>query len=157
MKDSYEIFIENIDNWINNFFIPLPIDKKKVEQILSKTSEDLKSSSHEDLTLDAIILYKYVDNLQSICNKERSILEFAESSILFICSEKIENYGDKYTKWELKYNGAVKENPLALKLFKLALVSKTRLASAEKRLDNVKKVADLINQISNSKKYERNS
>lgn len=157
MKDDYNTFLKNIDNWVNNSFIQLSVDKKKVEEILNKTPEDLRASSSEDLCLDCIILYKYIDNLQSIYNKEKSIFEFAESSILFICSKEIENSGDKYTKFELKYNNAVKQNPLAMSLFKLALASKTRISSVEKRLEHIKKIADLINQISNTKKYDRSS
>jgi len=157
MKDSYEVFLDNIDKWINDFFLPLPVDKSRVDHILNKSPEELRSSNSEDLAIDCILLYKYIDGLQSLYNKEKSVLDFAESSILFISSKEIENYGDKYTKWELKYNAAVKQNPLALKLFKLALVSRARLTSVEKRIENIKKIADLINQISNSKKYERNS
>ena len=156
MKDNYEVFLENIDSWVNNVFISIPFDKEKVECILAKDIDLLKSESQEILYSDCVLLYRYIDFLQSVYNKEKSILDFAEQSILYLSSKNIENSGDKYTKWELKYNEGIKKDPLSVKLLKLAVSSRAKVSIAEKRIDNVKKIADLIYQIANSKKYERN-
>lgn len=156
MQDSYEQFINKINDWIDNIFISIPFDKSKVEEILSKDSETLKSMPAEDLLIDCVLLYKYIDFLQSCYNKEKAILEFAENSILYLSSKNIENSGDKYTKWELKYNEGVKKDPLSTQLFKLATNCRARVSGTEKRIDHAKKIADIIYQIGNSKKYDRN-
>lgn len=156
MQDSYEQFINKIYSWIDNIFISIPFDKTKVEEILSKDSETLKSMPAEDLLIDCVLLYKYIDFLQSCYNKEKAILEFAENSILYLSSKNIENSGDKYTKWELKYNEGVKKDPLSVNLFRLATTCRARVSGIEKRVDHIKKIADIIYQIGNSKKYDRN-
>lgn len=156
MQDSYEEFIKKVSNWIDNIFISIPFDKSKVEAILLKDGEELRSMSAEDLLIDCVLLYKYIDFLQTAHNKEKAVLEFAENSILYLSSKNIENCGDKYTKWELKYNEGIKKDALSVNLFRLATTCRARVSGTEKRVEHVKKIADLIYQIGNSKKYDRN-
>lgn len=153
-ETSVEDFFDKIDDWVKNSgFIKQDINKEKINIIINREIHDHKLLSEEDLLCDSLFLYKYADSLQQYYNREKSILEYAENSILYIISGDINKYGDQYTKYDIKYNIAIRNDPICKHLIKLVSVSRARMSDVEGRIYNIKKIADILHDLSKRKKY----
>lgn len=146
---SVDDFFLRLDSWVKSTKIVDPaFDDLDMESIINMSMDDLSSKSNADLIKCAYLIYGYVDHLQIIYNKEKCVLEFAEESIWHIISMSYDNYGTDYKKWQVKYNSAIIENPLASKLNILKNNARARLTSLEHRIENVKKKADILLELS---------
>lgn len=148
-SEVIDSFMERIDNWIKSVNIIEPaFDDVEIYKILNMSHDEMKSCNQNELARFSYQIYGYVDYLQRVYNKEKSIMEFAEESIWSIISVYYDNYGSDYKKWQVKYYAAVRENPLASKLSKLKNNCKTRVTNLEHRIEHVKKRADILLELS---------
>jgi hypothetical protein len=157
-NNPIESFFNRIDTWIHDN--KLDIQNKNfnnIEEILSLEPDQLKELTPEELMNNAYSLYGYAEHVQSIYNKEKTIIDFADESIWFIISPVLNNYGDQFTKWQTKYAMAVKESILASKLNQLKNNAQARLNMIEKRADHIKKMADIMLDIAKRRKYDYTS
>lgn len=153
-------FLSKVDNWINSNDLSIKrIDHQECENILNMSSEDIENEEPEDLMSKAYVLYGYADHIAYCMNREKVIYDYADQSISYIISPIINNYGDQFTKWEVKYNSAIRENPLAKLLNELRGHSMARLTMLQNKSDHIKKMADIIFEISRRRKngYYSNS
>ena len=142
-------FLKRIDDWIKGVNIIEPaFDDIEIYNILNMTHEQMKNCNQNELARFSYQIYGYVDYLQRVYNKEKSVLDFAEESIWSIISKEYDNYGSDYKKWQVKYYSAVRENPLASRLNKLKNNCKTRVTNLEHRIEHVKKRADILLELS---------
>ena len=153
-----DIFLDKVDKWINENklnFVRKKFDK--VEEILNLLPEDMSELSTEELMQNSYCLYAYVDHVQSIYNREKTVVDFAEESISFIISPVINNYGDQFTKWQTKQTLAIKENPLAMKLNQLKNHAQSRLNMLDNKVEYIKKMADIMVEIAKRRRYDYTS
>lgn len=154
-NNPIESFFNKIDAWIHDNKLDLQNKSfNNIEAILSLEPDQLKELTPEELMNNAYSLYGYAEYVQSIYNKEKTIIDFADESIWFIISPVINNYGDQYTKWQTKYTMAVKESMLATKLNQLKNNAQARLNMIEKRSDHIKKMADIMIDIAKRRRYD---
>ena len=153
-----DVFLDRVDKWINENKLNF-IGKKfdKVEEILNLLPEDMSELSTEELMQNSYCLYAYVDHVQSIYNREKTVVDFAEESISFIISPVINNYGDQFTKWQTKQTLAIKENPLAMKLNQLKNHAQSRLNMLDNKVEYIKKMADIMVEIAKRRRYDYTS
>jgi hypothetical protein len=148
-NETIDALLKKIDDWIKGVNIIEPaFDDIEIYQILNMSHEQMKNCANNELARYAYQIYGYVDYLQRVYNKEKSVMEFAEESIWSIISVSYDNYGSDYKKWQVKYYAAVRENPLATKLSKLKNNCKTRVTNLEHRIEHVKKRADILLELS---------
>lgn len=154
-NNPIDSFFNKIESWNNENKLNLSNENfDNVEEILALTPNELSDLSAEELMGNAFYLYRYAEHVQSIYNKEKTIIDFAEDSIWFIISPHINNYGDQFTKWQAKYVMAVKESALASKLNQLKNNAHARINMIEKRSDHIKKMADIMIDIAKRRKYD---
>lgn len=154
-QDYIANFLNKIDDWINNNRLDIKrINHEECELILNYSLDDLEQEDSIDLLKKGYILHGYADYLSAAYNKEKMIHDYAENSITYLLSSAFNNYGDQYTKWEVKYNSAVKENPLAKKLLQLKNNARARLTLLENKSEHIKKMADLMIELSRRKKND---
>lgn len=147
--EEYNRFVNKIDLWIKqSAIIDSYFDEEKVEQILRINVDDFKNYNNNELSKFAYQLYGYVDHLQKVYNQEKCVLEFADESIWHVISKYINNYGNEFTKWQVKYHSAIQENPLASKLSVLRNNVRARVTLLEGRLDTVKRRAEILLELS---------
>ena len=159
-NELVETFLSKIDNWINSNDLNIKRDNhEECEDILNMSTEDLESEDSESLMCKAYVLYGYADHIASCLNREKVISDYAEQSISYIISPIVNNYGDQFTKWEVKYNSAIRENPLAKSLNQLRGHCAARLTMLQNKSDHIKRMADMIFEISRRRKngYYSNS
>lgn len=153
--DVIEGFFAKIDGWINDNKLNIKrVDTDECEAAMNLSFDQLEEMSPADLLKNGYILYGYADYISSAHNSEKMIYEYADNSINYILAQQFNNYGDQYTKWDIKYNSAVKENPMAKKLNTLKNNAKARLTLLECRAEHIKKMGDIMIELSRKKKNE---
>jgi len=149
------LFFDRIDQWITSAnFLKSKVPVERADEILSLTHEQIATMPSEQILTAVFDLYGYIDSLQVVANREKGILEYCEDSVWRIIAPVINNYGDSYVKMDIKYNLAVKENPLAQKINVLKITTRARLTSLEHRIEHVKKRADVLYDIAKRRKSE---
>lgn len=146
-----EEFLQTIDDWITCKGLPKVEQKEDIEAILNMRSQDISQLSAKECLAFAYELYAYADYLESIKSKEKIALDWAESSIWYIISKSLDNYGTSYTKWEQKYYHAVQENPLASDILKIKIHAESRLATVEGKASKVLRMADTLSNLSKTR------
>jgi hypothetical protein len=144
-------FLQAIDEWISCKNLPNIEPVKDIEDILNMGSADLNALSSRECLGYAYELYAYAEYLESIKAKEKIVLEWADSSIWYIISQSLDDYGGSYTKWEQKYYSAVKENPLASEILKIKKHAESRVSMMDGKSNRVQKMADTLSNLSRIK------
>ena len=116
-------------------------------------SEDLKRLSSQDCICYSYELYTYAEYIETVKAKENVILEWAESSIWYIISTALSQYGDKYTKWQEKYYSCIKENPMASQILKIKNHAEARVKMLNGKSQTAHRMAELLNNLSKRRWY----
>lgn len=141
-------FVEAIDSWVNSKYIHSSEPRKEVPEALNFRRQDLSSLSNSDCAFYAYELYAYAEYIEMLRTKENAILEWADSSIWYIISTVMQNYGTQYTKWQEKYYSAIKENPLASQILKVKNHADARVKMLSGKADRIQSMAQILNNLS---------
>lgn len=155
-EEKLNEFLSSIDNWIaSKNIIDIKPKDSNVEMILTLSTNELQKLNQETCLQYAYELYSYSEYIETIKNKENAVLEWADSSIWFIICKSINQYGDKYTKWQEKYHAAIKENPLAIDILKIKNHASARVSMLSNKAETIRKMAELLNSMSLSKRRQQ--
>ena len=146
-------FLQKVDDWIEDRNIDLAEKNEEVAEIMSMKSDDIRSLSQEKALSFSFVLFSHAEYLQTLHNKEKTVVEFCSDSIWFIVADKMDNYGGQYAKWEMRYYSAIKENPLAAELNRLKLTAEARINRLSGKSDSVKKMASVLQEIARKRHY----
>jgi hypothetical protein len=150
-----EDFLEKIDCWVENSgFVKTEQDIIKIKYILDRDPSEMKEMTAEDILIDTFSLYGYIDSLQDSYNHEKMVADFAEASIMSIVSPKLVPIQGDYTKHEVKYQLAIKDDALCCKLMKLSILAKARMNEVNGRISTITKMAETMDNIAKRKKYK---
>ena len=141
-------FMEAVEAWKSSKNIAPIKENEEIEIILNLKTQDIKSLSGEDRASYAYELYAYAEYIETQKVKESIVLEWADSSIWYIISQTINQYGDKYTKWQEKYYSAVRENPLASEILKIKNHAEARVKTLDGKADRIQSMAQILNSLS---------
>ena len=141
-------FMEAVEAWKSSKSIAPIKENEEIEIILKIKTQDIKSLSGEDRASYAYELYAYAEYIETQKVKEGIVLDWAESSIWYIISKTINQYGDKYTKWQEKYYSAVRENPLASEILKIKNHAEARVKTLDGKADRIQSMAQILNSLS---------
>jgi len=126
-------------------------ENENVDQILNMNSDDIKTMTGEECLSQAYELYAYGEYIESVKVKEKIVLDWADSSIWYIISTTMQNYGTQYTKWQEKYYSAIKENPLATDILKVKNHAEARVSLLSGKSDRIQKMAEILNNLARRK------
>ena len=150
-EERYNLFLSNIDTWIGTEGVAKFEIRPEVEEAINMDTSDIRSLSPQKCLEMSYELYCYAEYLDSILAKQETALEWAEDSIMYIISDKLDQYGDKYTKWQEKYFRAVKENPLACEIIKVKNTASARVRILENKIQTIKKLSEVLTNLSKRK------
>lgn len=146
-----EKFVQTIEDWANSKFIAKVEPPKEIESVINAPFEEIQTWSQDTCYINAFRLYAYSEYLAGVKSKEKTVLDWAEGSIWFIISSKLDQYGDGYTKWEKKYYSAIKENPLATQILKVKNHASARVQSIDGKQERAIKMAEVLNNMARRK------
>lgn len=150
-EKKLEEFLQTIDEWVACKGLPKVEQKEDIEAILNMRSQEISQLSAKECLAFAYELYAYSDYLESVKSKEKIALDWADSSIWYIISKSLDNYGTTYTKWEQKYYSAVKENPLAYEILRIKKHAEARLSTVDGKASKVLRMADTLSNLSKTR------
>lgn len=146
-------FLQKIDDWIEDRNVDLVRKNDDIERILNMRPDTISILTPAEALSYSFILFSHAEYVQTLYNKEKSVVDFCDSSIWFIVADKVNNYGGQYAKWQEKYYSAVKENPLASELNKLKLAAESRINRLSGKADTVKKMANVLQETARKRPY----
>jgi hypothetical protein len=126
---------------------------KDIETILEMSHEDLKAMDSEDAGIWSFRLARYAGFLQKEINRHSAKNKWAEHNIKVIIAKNQGNYGDKYTKYEVKRDMIIAENSYAQVLNKLLLQSMLRIEELNFVSTRIHTMSNILLDISKSKRY----
>ena len=147
-EEKLNEFLSKIEDWITLSHIDITKETSTAHVILNTSEMELRALNAEDCLEKAYTLYAHADYLQSLYNKQRVILDWADDSVWYIISPTINQYGDKYTKWQEKYWNAVRENPFASEIIKINTHAHARILALSDKADNAKRMGDILQNLS---------
>ena len=147
-EDMLEEFLHSIEDWKNSKHLGRFEENTNISSLLNMKREDLKNLTEQDCLCYSYELYAYSQYVESAKTKEEIILNWAESSIWYIISRSMNQYGDKYTKWQEKYYSAIKENPLASDLLKIKNHAEARVSILVGSSAKIQNMAQILNNLS---------
>ena len=147
-KEKLNEFLQAVEDWTSSQHIARIEEKEDITRILNFPSSTLQTLTAPECLCYAYELYAYGEYIETIRTKENTILEWADSSIWYIISTALQQYGDKYTKWQEKYYSAVKENPLASEILKIKGHAEARVNVLRDKANRIHRMAEILNSLS---------
>ncbi len=147
-EEKLNEFLEAIEAWVSSKHFASVKEPKGVASILNMKKDDLQMLTGAECLCYAYELHAYSEYIETVRAKENAILEWAESSIWYIISTAMQNYGTQYTKWQEKYYSAIKENPLASDILKVKNHAEARVKFLHGKADRIQKMADILTNLS---------
>ena len=144
-------FLTKIDDWVDDRNADLVKKHADIDYIINLPSGEVNNMQPRVAASYSFVLFAHAEYLQTLYNKEKSVLDFASSSIWSMVAPVMKNYGSQYSKWEERFYSAVRENPLASKLLKLKISSEARINRLTGKVDTVKKMASILQDIGRSR------
>ena len=141
-------FLEAIDSWTKSKYLHDVGLKKEAPRALCFDKEQLHMLTRDECAFYAYELYAYSEYVETIRTKENAVLDWADSSIWYIISTVMQNYGTQYTKWQEKYYSAIKENPLASEILKVKNHAEARVKILSGKADRIQSMAQILNNLS---------
>ena len=141
-------FIEAIDSWIESKYVHISKPRKEAPQALNFQKDTLRTLTTEECAFYAYELYAYAEYIETLRAKENAVLEWADSSIWYIISTVMNQYGTQHTKWQEKYYSAVRENPLASQILKVKNHADARVKILNGKADRIQSMAQILNNLS---------
>ncbi len=151
-EEKLNEFQEAVEKWISSKHLATIKEPQQVTRILNFRKDTLSMLTAEECLCYAYELHAYAEYLETIKVKENSILEWADGSIWYIIATAMQNYGTQYTKWQEKYYSAIKENPLASEILKIKNHAQARVGTINGKSDRVQKMADILSNLSRTKR-----
>lgn len=149
--DLLSEFLGNVDRWTKSKSLPEVESNPNVGWVLNLDHEQLRGLGATSCLEHAYELYSYAEYLETLKVKEKNILEWSESSIWFIISKEMGNYGTEFTKWQIKYYSAIAENPLASEILKVKNHAAARVETLDGKSKRVTKMADTLTNLARRK------
>jgi hypothetical protein len=154
--DRLQEFLQAIEDWKTSKYLRENAKRKEdyedhVYRLLNMSEDKLKTLSATECLIKAYELYSHAEYVESVKAKEKIILEWAESSIWFIISAVLNQYGGQYAKWQEKYYAAVRENPLATEILKIKNHAEARVQTLEGKHSRIMKMADVLTNLARRK------
>tara|TARA_R100000152_G_C6781991_1_gene217870 strand:- start:2372 stop:2842 length:471 start_codon:yes stop_codon:yes gene_type:complete len=144
-------FLQAVEGWTKSKYLAPVNPPEDIELVLNASADDIKSWNSETCNINAFKLYAYAEYIETENTKEKNILEWSESSIWFIISGVLNQYGGQYSKWQEKYYGAVRENPLASEILKIKNHAEARVRTLEGKHNRIIKMAETLSNIARRK------
>lgn len=145
--------MQAIDNWLKENKLDITKGAGKAEYYITMPQDDIQGLEAAELLEAANEISGYADYINDCASKLKAVVNYANSSINMIVSPLLDQYGDNYTKHEKKYNMAIRENPLANKLFQLKLDSELKHQSIENKANFIKNIANIFMEFYKRKIY----
>lgn len=123
----------------------------EVDRILALTYEELQNLTPQVCAEYAFMLSQYGLYIQTICNKESGNLKWYNHKMVNMVCHQLPQYGDKYTKYEVRLALIARENAAVKSLLSKINLTEQKLERLQFIGSSVKNMADSLNNLQRAK------
>jgi hypothetical protein len=143
-----------LDRYCLEFMVPECTMDVMVQTILNLPHQEIVRLSPEDCYAHAFKLHSYCISLRKDLDKALAKVEWCENILHKMVGERWKEFSD-YMRYEPKRQLIISEDTFATKVDKLACQLKASNMQVERKLDHVKKMADILQDMGKRKSYDR--
>lgn len=148
LKEAESILNEYDSRFLVNKLIVNP----EVDNILEMKQNELRALSREDCFNYAFILAQFAAALQKEHNRQYAKLKWANHNLDIVVGSEYANYGDKFTKYEVKKILIIEDNIYAKTLNKIILDAITKLEEFNFISTRISNMSDILKEYGKGKK-----
>lgn len=153
IENKINSFIDSMLEKVNSLKIIVSKSPENSEKLMNLSSEELRGMSEEECGIVAIKLHQYASYIQQQYNRALSTQKVIESYINYLISKEYENYGDKYTKYDVKRNMILAGNSQGEQLSKLFLEAESLVDGLSGLSYKISNLANALNELQKSKRF----
>lgn len=146
--------IHFVDRYCIEFMTPDCRFAPIIQTIMDMPHEDIISLSSDELYTYAFKLNAYCIYLRKDMDKTSAKLMWCEEIINTMVSRKWKQHSE-YMKYEVKRKAIIEEDAFAIKVEEMRIYLSCAIMQVERKLDNVKRMADILQESGKRKSYDR--
>lgn len=150
LKETEQI----LDEYDKKFLVNKFGVNDEVENILGFKQELLAVLSRDDCFHYSLLLAQFALALQKEVNRQHAKLAWAKHNLDVVIGKEQSNYGDKYTKYELKKVMVINDNEYAKALNKIILDATMKIEEFNFLSARVNNMSEILKEYGKSKRLE---
>jgi len=147
--------VEVLDSYLDNFSKGIGLGKVQLnieaQQFLNLTYSELNKYDEQECNVAAYILEQYALFLQKYTNRLQARYEWASDNIEKIVAKLAMNYGDKFTKYEMRKQMIIADNEYATALYAIVMETKVKIADIAFIVRNITSISNTLKSLAKSK------
>ncbi len=140
-----------LDNYDNSVGLGKIYFDDRVQEYLTLTYEELNSYDAEECNIAAYTLERYALYLQKEINRNQAKYNWALENIVKIIGKIGNNYGDKWTKYEMRRSMVINDNEYAEALNSLAMEMNIKITELSYITKNISSISNTLKNLSRNK------
>jgi len=158
MNGNLESKIAKLEETLNEYDKKFALSKiavnPEIELILSLTNENIKALPINDCLSYSFLLAQFSLSIQKEVNRQNAKLKWLENELSSIVAKNFNNYGDKYTKFEVKTSLIINDNEYAKAINEYILDSKIKIEELNFISSSANKLSEILKESAKVKKAE---
>lgn len=143
-----------IDRYCMEFMTPDCKFDPVIQTVLDMPYEDLISMSSDEAYSSSFKLHSYCIFLRKEMDKSIAKRTWCEETLNNIVARNWRNHSE-YMKYEVKRHAIIAEDTFAVKVEKLRIYLIAAIAQSDNKIDSVKRMADILQDIGKKRSYDR--
>ena len=154
-SDSVKSRIDTLDSFLDKHDKELGLGKvmlnTEAQQFLNLSYAELNRYDEQECNVASYILEQYAFFLQKYTNRLQARYDWASDNIEKVVAKFASNYGDKFTKYEMRKQMIIADNEYAGAMY--AIVMETRVKSADIAfiVKNITSISNTLKSLARSK------
>lgn len=154
-KDALKEFESLVDKYETDINLLFPkCQPSNIESALNLTEQDLNQMNSEECGAKAHTLSQYILYLQKEINRNTIRVNWAKNKMNLLIAAKFNEYGDKYTKVEIKMGMLCKENTYAAAINGILQHAEARITSLTNITMHVSLICNTLMSLQTSKRKQ---
>lgn len=151
--------MEEFDGYVREFIESASLDVSSFDDsltdLLGLSFEDIAKLSSQECLARAYRISGYAMYIRTLINENRARLSWCEDVLSWLLSKQWNDY-DGMIKYDIKRQMIISNNSFAEKVEKLRSRLQARITLLDDKLYDIRKMADIMNEIGRKKSYEHN-
>lgn len=153
--DSVKDSIATLDSFLDRHNKGIGLGKiqlnTEAEQFLNLTYSELNKYDEQECNVASYILEQYALFLQKYTNRLQARHDWASDNIEKIVARLAMNYGDKFTKYEMRKQMIIADNEYAGALYAIVMETKVKSADIAFIVRNITSISNTLKSLAISK------
>jgi hypothetical protein len=151
IDDKIKELEKQLDVYDNQFCLNKVVLSPEVETILALKDEELRVLPRETCFSYAFLLAEFSLVVQKEQNRQTAKMKWAEHNLNIIVAKEQNNYGDKYTKYEIRKSMIIADNEYAKVLGDVIIKATCQIEELNFLATTINRMSDILKEYGKSK------